>query len=147
MDERLLVRVHDLDRILDRDDVPLATAIDGVDQARHRRRLALARAAGDQDQSLATVSELRHAIAATVTRQAQIPQVTTFRTLDCTALDDFRRVLAVSPLPVIVAALCAIVRDHPLLNADWLEDMIEFAHRAGALPKHGSSGSGEFERG
>jgi len=96
---------------------------------------------------LEPVSELRHAIAATVTRQAQIPQVTTFRTLDCTALDDFRRVLAVSPLPVIVAALCAIVRDHPLLNADWLEDMIEFAHRAGALPKHGSSGSGEFERG
>ncbi len=75
---------------------------------------------------LEPVSELRHAIAATVTRQAQIPQVTTFRTLDCTALDDFRRELAVSPLPVIVAALCAIVRDHPLLNADWLEDMIEF---------------------
>jgi len=26
----------------------------------------------------------------------------------------------------VLAALCTIVRDHPLLNANWLEDMIEY---------------------
>jgi len=75
---------------------------------------------------LEPVGEVRRAIAATVTTQAQIPQVTTFRTLDCTALDAFRRGLEVSPLPVVIAALCETIRDHPLLNAKWLEDMIEF---------------------
>ena len=29
-------------------------------------------------------------------------------------------------MPVVIAALCVVVRDHPLLNASWLEDMIEF---------------------
>jgi 2-oxoisovalerate dehydrogenase E2 component (dihydrolipoyl transacylase) len=75
---------------------------------------------------LEPVDEVRRAIAATVTIQAQIPQVTTFRTVDCTALDAFRRDLGVSPLPVVLAALCTTVHDHPLLNANWLEDMIEF---------------------
>jgi pyruvate dehydrogenase E2 component (dihydrolipoamide acetyltransferase) len=80
----------------------------------------------DLGSRLEPVDEVRRAIAATVTTQAQIPQVTTFRTVDCTALDAFRRDLQVSPLPVVVAALCAIVGDHPLLNANWLEDMIEY---------------------
>jgi 2-oxoisovalerate dehydrogenase E2 component (dihydrolipoyl transacylase) len=75
---------------------------------------------------LEPVDELRRAIAATVMAQAQIPQVTTFRTVDCTALDAFRRDLGVSPLPVVLAALSTTVHDHPLLNANWLEDMIEF---------------------
>ena len=75
---------------------------------------------------LEPVGEVRRAIAATVTTQAQIPQVTTFRTLDCTALDAFRRDLRVSPLPVVIAALCETINGHPLLNANWLEDMIEF---------------------
>ena len=75
---------------------------------------------------LEPVGEVRRAIAATVTAQAQIPQVTTFRTLDCTALDAFRRDLQVSPLPVVIAALCGTINGHPLLNANWLEDMIEF---------------------
>jgi 2-oxoisovalerate dehydrogenase E2 component (dihydrolipoyl transacylase) len=75
---------------------------------------------------LERVDEVRGAIAATLTAQATIPQVTTFRTVDCTELDRFRRGFEVSPLPVVVAALCSIVRDHPVLNAKWLEDMIEF---------------------
>ncbi len=75
---------------------------------------------------LEPVGEVRRAIAATVTAQAQIPQVTTFRTVDCTALDAFRRDLQVSPLPVVIAALCGTINGHPLLNANWLEDMIEF---------------------
>jgi pyruvate dehydrogenase E2 component (dihydrolipoamide acetyltransferase) len=75
---------------------------------------------------LEPVGDVRRAIAAAVTAQAQLPQVTTFRTVDCTALDEHRRASQVSPLPVVIAALCVVVRDHPLLNASWLEDMIEF---------------------
>jgi pyruvate dehydrogenase E2 component (dihydrolipoamide acetyltransferase) len=74
---------------------------------------------------LEPVDEIRRSIAATLTNQVQIPQVTTFRTLDCTALDRFRHELQVSPLPVVIAAICATADDHPLLNANWLEDMIE----------------------
>lgn len=74
---------------------------------------------------LEPVDEIRRAIAATVTTQAQIPQVTSFRTLDCTALDRFRHERRVSPLPVVIAALCAVIGEHPLLNANWLDDMIE----------------------
>ena len=44
--------------------------------------------------------------------------------MDCTALDAVRRELAVSPLPVFVAALCAIVPDHPLVNARWTPEAI-----------------------
>lgn len=65
------------------------------------------------------VSVTRRAIAANLERQAAIPQVTTFRTVDCTALQAFRAGLGVSPLPVVVAALVATVGDHPLLNAGW----------------------------
>jgi pyruvate dehydrogenase E2 component (dihydrolipoamide acetyltransferase) len=70
------------------------------------------------------VSPVRRSIAASLERQATIPQVTTFRTLDCTALDAVRRELGVSPLPVFVAALCRVVPDHPLTNARWAETSI-----------------------
>lgn len=80
----------------------------------------------DLGSHLEPVDEVRRAIANTLTAQIQIPQVTTFRTLDCTALDRFRRERAVSPLPVVVAALCAVVPAHRLLTANWLEDMIEY---------------------
>jgi pyruvate/2-oxoglutarate dehydrogenase complex dihydrolipoamide acyltransferase (E2) component len=72
------------------------------------------------------VSAVRQEIASALTQQAAIPQATTFRTVECTALEDARRAAASSPLPFLVAALCHVVRDHPLLNAAWLEDMIEF---------------------
>ena len=65
------------------------------------------------------VSPVRRAIAENLERQAAIPQVTTFRTVDCTALEAFRGELGASPLPVFVAALCTIVPDHPIVNARW----------------------------
>lgn len=65
------------------------------------------------------LSPTRRAIAANLERQAAIPQVTTFRTLDCTALQAFRKVAGVSPLPVVIAALAATVADHPICNAAW----------------------------
>jgi pyruvate dehydrogenase E2 component (dihydrolipoamide acetyltransferase) len=56
-----------------------------------------------------------------LTRQAAIPQVTTFRTVDCVELERFRRELGVSPLPVVIAALCRALADHPMLNAGWTD--------------------------
>jgi pyruvate dehydrogenase E2 component (dihydrolipoamide acetyltransferase) len=78
---------------------------------------------------LLAVDAVRREIAATLTRQAAIPQVTTFRTVDCSALEEFRLEIGVSPLPVIVAALCPVVGEHPLLNAGWLEDAIELREK------------------
>jgi pyruvate dehydrogenase E2 component (dihydrolipoyllysine-residue acetyltransferase) len=68
---------------------------------------------------------IREAIAETLTRQTQIPQVTTFRTLDATELQAVRHELGVSPLPVVVAALCRTIEGHPLLNAAWADGRIE----------------------
>jgi 2-oxoisovalerate dehydrogenase E2 component (dihydrolipoyl transacylase) len=65
------------------------------------------------------VSLTRRAIADRLTEVAAIPQVTTFRTVDCTALEAVRADLGVSPLPVFVRALAEVCRDHALLNARW----------------------------
>jgi 2-oxoisovalerate dehydrogenase E2 component (dihydrolipoyl transacylase) len=67
----------------------------------------------------------RRAIAESLARQASIPHVTTFRTVDCTAVEDLRRELEVSPLPIVVAALCRTIDGHPLLNAWWSDDAVE----------------------
>jgi pyruvate dehydrogenase E2 component (dihydrolipoamide acetyltransferase) len=74
---------------------------------------------------LLPVDAVRQEIAGVLERQAAIPQVTTFRIVDCSALEGFRTDVGMSPLPIFVAALCTSVRDHPLLNAAWREDMIE----------------------
>ena len=66
----------------------------------------------------------RRAIAERLVESAAIPQVTTFRTVDCTALDAFRRELDISPLPVFIAALADVVRDHDRLNSTWTDEAI-----------------------
>jgi pyruvate dehydrogenase E2 component (dihydrolipoamide acetyltransferase) len=68
---------------------------------------------------------IRESIADTLTRQTQIPQVTTFRTLDATELQAVRHELGVSPLPVVVSALCRTIEGHPFLNAAWADGRIE----------------------
>lgn len=70
------------------------------------------------------VTATRRAIAQNLERQAAIPQVTTFRTVDCSALQVFREESRVSPLPIVIAALAATVAAHPLLNAWWGGDAI-----------------------
>jgi 2-oxoisovalerate dehydrogenase E2 component (dihydrolipoyl transacylase) len=70
------------------------------------------------------VSAIRRSIADRLTEVAAIPQVTTFRTVDCTALDALRRDLGVSPLPVFVRALAETLREHRALNASWTERAI-----------------------
>lgn len=70
------------------------------------------------------VSPVRRAVAERLAEVAAIPQVTTFRTVDCSALDAVRRELGVSPLPVFARALARIVEDHPRLNATWTDRAI-----------------------
>jgi 2-oxoisovalerate dehydrogenase E2 component (dihydrolipoyl transacylase) len=67
------------------------------------------------------VSPIRRAVAERLSEAAAIPQVTTFRTVECTALEAVRRNLGVSPLPVFVRALSEVVKDHPMLNATWTD--------------------------
>ncbi|HXF56270.1 MAG TPA: 2-oxo acid dehydrogenase subunit E2, partial [Actinomycetota bacterium] len=68
----------------------------------------------------------RRLIAERMVRSAtEIPQVTTFLTLDATALQAFREELAretgrrVGPLPVVVRALAEVCRDFPWVNASF----------------------------
>ena len=70
------------------------------------------------------VSPIRRAVAQRLSEVAAIPQVTTFRTVECTALDAVRRNLGVSPLPVFVRALSEVVKDHPMLNATWTDEAL-----------------------
>ena len=70
------------------------------------------------------VSPIRRAVAQRLSEVAAIPQVTTFRTVECTALEAVRRNLGVSPLPVFVRALSEVVRDHPMLNATWTDEAL-----------------------
>jgi 2-oxoisovalerate dehydrogenase E2 component (dihydrolipoyl transacylase) len=70
------------------------------------------------------IGRRRGAIAERLMEAAGVPQVTTFRTLDCWALEEFRGELGLSPLPIVVAALSRMVADHPLLNASWAGDRI-----------------------
>ncbi|HVF07718.1 MAG TPA: dihydrolipoamide acetyltransferase family protein, partial [Actinomycetota bacterium] len=63
----------------------------------------------------------RQAIARNLERQVAIPQVTTFRTVDCSALEAMRRELGVSPLPIVIAALCHTIASHPNLNVAWVD--------------------------
>ncbi len=70
------------------------------------------------------VSPIRRAVAERLSEAAAIPQVTTFRTVECTALEAVRRNLGVSPLPVFVRALSEVVKDHPMLNATWTDEAL-----------------------
>jgi pyruvate dehydrogenase E2 component (dihydrolipoamide acetyltransferase) len=70
------------------------------------------------------VSLVRRTIARNLEAIARIPQVTTFRTVDCSALQVLRAQLGVSPLPIFVAALAAAAEAHPWINASWGDDQI-----------------------
>jgi 2-oxoisovalerate dehydrogenase E2 component (dihydrolipoyl transacylase) len=81
-------------------------------------------AGSDAGGEVVAVSRRRRAIAERLTDAAGVPQVTTFRTLDCGALEEVRAELGLSPLPIVMAALARVVADHPLLNASWAGDRI-----------------------
>lgn len=81
-------------------------------------------AARADDVEVVPVALVRRTIARNLEEVARIPQVTTFRTVDCSALEGFRRELGVSPLPVFVAALAATAAEHPWVNASWGDERI-----------------------
>lgn len=77
----------------------------------------------EADVEVAPISMIRRTIAENLTRAVrQIPHVTAFRTLDCTALETFRGELGVSPLPIVVRALAEICKEHRALNASYMGD-------------------------
>ena len=59
-DDAALVLVHELDRFLDRDDVPREVLVDVIDQRRQRGRFAGAGRPGHQDQAAAQMAEFFH---------------------------------------------------------------------------------------
>ncbi len=76
------------------------------------------------------ISATRRTIAENLGRAiSEVPQVSTFRTVDCSALEDFRRAAGVSPLPVVARALIDVCSRHPLLNASYLA-------REGVIRRH-----------
>ncbi|HJS25635.1 MAG TPA: dihydrolipoamide acetyltransferase family protein [Actinomycetota bacterium] len=83
-------------------------------------------AGGDFD--VVPISLVRATIARNLEAIAAIPQVTTFRTLDASALVSLRTELGVSPLPVFVRALAEVCAEHRVLNASWSDDGIRL-HR------------------
>jgi pyruvate dehydrogenase E2 component (dihydrolipoamide acetyltransferase) len=90
-----------------------------------------AAATRDADVERRPHSPLRRAAAERLTRAYAVPQVTTFRTVDCTALEARRAELRVSPLPVVLRALCEVIPAHPLLNASWSEEALLVHRRIG----------------
>ena len=61
VDDAVVVGMEDLDRVLDRDDVLVARAVDVVDHRRERRRLARAGRAGDEHEAAVLLGEPLHA--------------------------------------------------------------------------------------
>ena len=78
---------------------------------------------------IVSVDAHRRAIAENLTRQAAIPQVTTFRTVECSALEAFRDEIGTSPLPIVIAALARTIEEHPLLNAAWGKQHLKLRRR------------------
>ena len=101
----------------------------GVDGRITREDVEAAASAPTSGGEVVPVSIVRGAIARNLAAVAAIPQVTTFRTVDCSALEAFRGELGVSPLPVFVAALAVIAGKHPWVNASWADEGIRL-HRA-----------------
>lgn len=103
-----------------REDVEAAAALQGG------ARSAAAPAATPPDVEVVPISPVRRAIAENLARVVrEVPQVTTWRTVDCTVLEAFRAELGLSPLPILVRALAEVCREHPWLNASYRPDLGE----------------------
>jgi 2-oxoisovalerate dehydrogenase E2 component (dihydrolipoyl transacylase) len=71
-----------------------------------------------------SITGLRRATAERLTRAAAVPTVTTWRTVDCSALERVRAEHGLSPLPLLVRALADVCVRHPRMNASWTEAAI-----------------------
>lgn len=74
------------------------------------------------------LSPLQRTAAERLSRAAAVPTVTTWRTVDCSALDRVRHEVGLSPLPLVIRALADVCARHPLMNASWAADAI-LVHR------------------
>lgn len=106
-------------------------AIDGSGPGGRITREDVERASGGAsgEFDLVPVSLVRATIARNLEAVAAIPQVTTFRTVDATALDEVRGELGVSPLPLFVRALAETCGEHRSLNASWSDEGIRLHRR------------------
>lgn len=87
---------------------------------------------GPEDVEIVRISPVRRAIAENLSNVVrEVPQVTTWRTVDCSALEAFRTERGLSPLPIVVRALTEVCRDHPWLNGSYLAERSEIhLHRS-----------------
>ena len=77
-------------------------------------------ATGGTESDAVPIPERRREIADRLTRLVrEVPMVTTWRTLDCAALDTFRDDLGVGPLPIVLRALAEVCNEHRALNASY----------------------------
>jgi len=106
-------------------------AIDGSGPGGRITREDVERASGgaSDEFDLVPASLVRATIARNLEAVAAIPQVTTFRTVDATALDEVRGELGVSPLPLFVRALAETCDEHRSLNASWSDEGIRLHRR------------------
>jgi len=77
----------------------------------------------DEDVEIVRITPVRRAIAENLGRVVrEVPQVTTWRTVDCSTLEALRGKLGVSPLPIVVRALAEVCQEHPWLNGSYLPE-------------------------
>jgi pyruvate dehydrogenase E2 component (dihydrolipoamide acetyltransferase) len=129
---------EDVDRAA-RSGTPVAAEVlapgEGMAPAVEREQRAGARALWTMmmptDAEVRPISMIRRTIAENLTRVVrEVPQVTTFRTFDSTALEAFRREAGLSPLPIVVRALADVCKDHRSLNASYMAEQGEiWLHR------------------
>jgi pyruvate/2-oxoglutarate dehydrogenase complex dihydrolipoamide acyltransferase (E2) component len=83
-------------------------------------------ASSGTDSDAVPVPPRRREIADRLTRLVrEVPMVTTWRTLDASALEELRAELGVGPLPIVVRALAEVCNDHRSLNASYSEKLGE----------------------
>ena len=137
-----LVPVQELDRVLDREDVVLALAVDHVDHRRQRRRLARAGRPGDEHEAArlagelaqrpaAAPSESRLGISCGIRRKAALIDAALEEAVDAEAGDAGDRVGEVELLVVLEALALGVVED----RVDDLARVLRRQHRE-ALHRH-----------
>jgi 2-oxoisovalerate dehydrogenase E2 component (dihydrolipoyl transacylase) len=73
------------------------------------------------DADAVPLSPTRRAIADRLTQvMRNVPMVTTWRTIDCSAVEGLRAELDVGPLPIVVRALAEVCNDNRALNASFV---------------------------
>ncbi|MDP9295867.1 MAG: 2-oxo acid dehydrogenase subunit E2, partial [Actinomycetota bacterium] len=78
------------------------------------------------DADVVPLSPTRRAIADRLTQVVRnVPMVTTWRTIDCSAVENLRAELDVGPLPIVVRALAEVCNEHRALNASFVAKLGE----------------------